>query len=897
MKHFYSKWNPVFLILLTFLLGSDFTVSAIQRTIVLNNREDNPIAHYTFKILPLEIMVTTDAKGEFSYDFPEVGAYDIVPQYWDEYHTAGNFFVDENIAEKIIVRLECNSVATFALNGLEPSMYNEVSEIQCNGRRVMPDWDANGKFRYLVEFPDLSYQINSSLLPNGYLYGRTSEFTQEIVLTFDVAGKQKVTFSVGDVDGAPLQNANVSFSQYSPGGDYYPSVSIGVTGSDGKVSGYIAPGEYTVIVSKSQDGFSYGSLKQRVSVTGESDAFDVSYQGNCAVINVTAKGYDRQPLGGVSVSFRKNGNTLSSAPTYHDGRLLCVITEFGEIEYNANCYGYAKKIEDKITIARNEQKNLTIDYSDCKRVYVDLADIPQEFQSINGMIGVYSAETGSEVGTSNINLIVENPEASYLPTLYVAPGNYRFLLWSMSTYTHAGEVAVYPVENNIQVSGAQTVTFSLQGMRKIDFEVTDSQFDLWGIEFYKNNEWIFTVNRPVVYMKDGQYSWKPNLMSQGDENFLFPEAQAFSVEGSGKIETWSMSAYHKATFSFGGTQNGVNSGYIDIMIFKEEKELISTNYNFDNGKTKVLYLPDGNYTYVANPDELYKADSAEDIWYVAPQLKGDLTINGSDVEKTLSYLNYTPVILNVTKSGEAVPFYYFEVKNTDGKKVLFSDVSGDVIAYLLPGTYQFTATAPLCSTAKENKVIQASATKVDLVLTESNNYGVVLYFYDKNWGDLSGVKVEIEGYETQYTDEFGVCSYFDIPAGITLKVKASKDGYKTIESDVLVTISDEDLADEASGVYQEFKMLSETSGIDNTEAEDPVVVYPNPVVKSFKVRLPENSGSNQWGVSVYDLNGSLMLKKDIVSGEPTDVSGLSSGIYMIRLTDGIQTLCGKLIKR
>ena len=892
MKHCYLKWKTRFLILLAFLSGIDFTALAFQNTFILQNRDGNPITDYKFKIQPLNAEITTDENGTFTCDFPDSGIYNIIPEYWES--SAGNLTADEYMTDASIVHLECGSVATFAINGLEPPMYDEISSITCNGRTVTPKWDANGKFRYLVESTTLYY---NATLPTGDFTDLISDFTQDIVLTVDIAGKQKTTFNITDINGAPLQNAQVYLEK---GSDLEQ---IGNTDDEGKVSGYIFPGEYMVSVSKEQGNshICYGKLKQRISVTDELSIFNISYQGNSAVINISAKGYDGNPLGGVYVNFY-NGNSHSSVNTSEEKNILYIVATFGVIEYTVSTVNYAKKLNGTMTIALNEQKNLNLDYSDCKRILVDFTDIPQDLRTMGGLLQIYPSDyiqDANEIGYQRFNIDISNPDYSSLPSLYIAPGDYQFRLSQMEVYTHSEESAyIYPIEKDVQITNAQTIMYSLQGLHKVDFKLDSKEFQLNGLTFYKDNKQTFSTYKyntnPTVYMKDGQYSWIPKVSDPNNGFYAFP-IQTFIIEGADKTEIWNISAYHRATFSFAGTKDGADCGLFNIKIKGENINLQSGLIDLKAGNTKTFFLLDGNYSYTADLDHYPWEETGNS--YIAPPLKGDLRINGSDIEETLSYLDYTPVTVDINKPETIIPSYYFEAKNNDGKRILTGGVSySHFTAYLLPGTYQFIATAPLCSTAKENRTITASATNVDLILTDSNNICVLLHFYDEAGENLPDVKVEVGGYEAQYTDEFGLCSYFDVPIGETLKVKATKHGHETIESNIL--IETDDLEDASTGIYREFEMISNTTRFDNIEIENSAYIYPNPVASSFKVRLPENAQPSIWTLSIYDLNGCRILTKNIINGnEPIDVSALSSGIYMVRLQERTQTLQGKLIKR
>ena len=76
--------------------------------------------------------------------------------------------------------------------------------------------------------------------------------------------------------------------------------------------------------------------------------------------------------------------------------------------------------------------------------------------------------------------------------------------------------------------------------------------------------------------------------------------------------------------------------------------------------------------------------------------------------------------------------------------------------------------------------------------------------------------------------------------------------------------------------------LSNITSIDNSLILSKIAIFPNPVQNVLHVNLGENKTGN---LEVYDLQGNLMLCKNIASEKGIDVSFLSSGLYFV-LIDG-----------
>lgn len=86
--------------------------------------------------------------------------------------------------------------------------------------------------------------------------------------------------------------------------------------------------------------------------------------------------------------------------------------------------------------------------------------------------------------------------------------------------------------------------------------------------------------------------------------------------------------------------------------------------------------------------------------------------------------------------------------------------------------------------------------------------------------------------------------------------------------------------------------LSTLSVIDNTFSPEKVSVYPNPVTQTLTI-----VGNNMSSAQVYDLSGRI-IESILLNNNKLNVSSLSSGIYMIRMTDVMgNTYVSKFVKK
>ena len=84
------------------------------------------------------------------------------------------------------------------------------------------------------------------------------------------------------------------------------------------------------------------------------------------------------------------------------------------------------------------------------------------------------------------------------------------------------------------------------------------------------------------------------------------------------------------------------------------------------------------------------------------------------------------------------------------------------------------------------------------------------------------------------------------------------------------------------------KVTDVTSSVSETVIDETVRLYPQPAADRITIEI-ENVGSERVELSVYDINGALVLKADryIQNGTCSlDVRHLSNGVYQIRISGG-----------
>lgn len=74
-----------------------------------------------------------------------------------------------------------------------------------------------------------------------------------------------------------------------------------------------------------------------------------------------------------------------------------------------------------------------------------------------------------------------------------------------------------------------------------------------------------------------------------------------------------------------------------------------------------------------------------------------------------------------------------------------------------------------------------------------------------------------------------------------------------------------------------------------------VVVYPNPVVDTFKLQIPKESKTPKTDITLFDAAGKKV--KSFTLSETYNVSDLPKGVYLLKLNDGKNLKVTKLIKQ
>ena len=113
----------------------------------------------------------------------------------------------------------------------------------------------------------------------------------------------------------------------------------------------------------------------------------------------------------------------------------------------------------------------------------------------------------------------------------------------------------------------------------------------------------------------------------------------------------------------------------------------------------------------------------------------------------------------------------------------------------------------------------------------------------------------------------------------------SKEGYHTLTQNVEI-LSDTSIALQL--------IPSAVANLNSPTITDKIRIYPNPVSEIINV---EYSGTETVIINVIDLTGHIIISTTIQSGNTYfDISDLSSGFYIVRISNEDETYLRKIIK-
>lgn len=82
---------------------------------------------------------------------------------------------------------------------------------------------------------------------------------------------------------------------------------------------------------------------------------------------------------------------------------------------------------------------------------------------------------------------------------------------------------------------------------------------------------------------------------------------------------------------------------------------------------------------------------------------------------------------------------------------------------------------------------------------------------------------------------------------------------------------------------------------ENQEVAD-IIIYPNPTYGSFKIVMPQTVRYEYSYYLLYDLNGVLIVEKNLAEETEVNIDNMPNGIYLLKIINGEETLSRIIVK-
>jgi len=84
---------------------------------------------------------------------------------------------------------------------------------------------------------------------------------------------------------------------------------------------------------------------------------------------------------------------------------------------------------------------------------------------------------------------------------------------------------------------------------------------------------------------------------------------------------------------------------------------------------------------------------------------------------------------------------------------------------------------------------------------------------------------------------------------------------------------------------------------DYAISENRITIYPNPAATAITIETPTTPNRNTF-MTIININGQALISRQVTEQEMVvDVSGLSQGVYFVRVRDDRTVQVGKFVKQ
>ena len=912
MKHFYNFLSKSFLLVLFLCIGVAAAAEKVSVTFV--GYDGDPIPNYSFTIAETDETVVTNAEGVAEVDLVYEKSYSVIPQYYD----TPMGIITWNGIDIAVANMEDLCHYTFVLKDLDAAYYNEVYRITIGYEQdITPVWDEQGRFSLLL--PSGGGVIVLASFTSRENYFDFDSGMDEIILDFDLAGKERVEYTVYGMDGQPFAGADISVGYYlepSEGDDDVVSEQLfgGHTDEQGRVGFFLAPDQkYDITITHFSESEYYRAADVRTVEAGKVNEFSTSFEG-AAVLAFKPEGAAGSEYGTIYLDYMSF--VLASSETF---RYITTVKE--ELSYRASFPDYIKEVEGAAVPELGKEKDVILDFSDQKKHVLVLDNYPEGVTSSWGSVVIATEDLYYKYSIDFNDLLpdagtLSSPKSEGTEYAFYAPdGNY--IVTMERTWFSTGDItyAVYPYRTRIALSGTDDCVLELPEMHKVKFGVSDPDMSLSSASIIVNENSVsdeFSVDE-YGYFPNGTYYWvadygtsvvDPGIPEPGVETQAYygdpvfgATPRKFVVNGADQEVVWQIEETHKVTLSFSEMPFEGFYGSFSFTLTDKDGFVVAKSGGigvYEEGTFMELLVEAGTYTVTLSGTA--RSYDYENIYL--PDRKKEITVSDKEINMDFSYAGYVPVSFDAVFNGEKLTDYVGIVTDAQGNFVAewdYYEYSESVL--LLPsGNYSVTIYGESMESPATPFTVEedSKGLVVPVEMQESGNL-VVVDVWDEYENTLYGASVTLEGYGTKTIEEgMEVVIFSDVEDVENLKLTVAKEGYVTIEQ--VISLSANNVEKDEFGYYVYVILRKTFTSIESPTASKELKVYPNPVRDVLNMELPESDGAN-WTLRLYNAVGNLVLSRTVVAGESVNVSSLASGVYFLQLSNGDEVLRAKVIKR
>lgn len=912
MKHFYNFLSKSFLLVLFLCIGVAAAAEKVSVTFV--GYDGDPIPNYSFTIAETDETVVTNAEGVAEVDLVYEKSYSVIPQYYD----TPMGIITWNGIDIAVANMEDLCHYTFVLKDLDAAYYNEVYRITIGYEQdITPVWDEQGRFSLLL--PSGGGVIVLASFTSRENYFDFDSGMDEIILDFDLAGKERVEYTVYGMDGQPFAGADISVGYYlepSEGDDDVVSEQLfgGHTDEQGRVGFFLAPDQkYDITITHFSESEYYRAADVRTVEAGKVNEFSTSFEG-AAVLAFKPEGAAGSEYGTIYLDYMSF--VLASSETF---RYITTVKE--ELSYRASFPDYIKEVEGAAVPELGKEKDVILDFSDQKKHVLVLDNYPEGVTSSWGSVVIATEDLYYKYSIDFNDLLpdagtLSSPKSEGTEYAFYAPdGNY--IVTMERTWFSTGDItyAVYPYRTRIALSGTDDCVLELPEMHKVKFGVSDPDMSLSSASIIVNENSVsdeFSVDE-YGYFPNGTYYWvadygtsvvDPGIPEPGVETQAYygdpvfgATPRKFVVNGADQEVVWQIEETHKVTLSFSEMPFEGFYGSFSFTLTDKDGFVVAKSGGigvYEEGTFMELLVEAGTYTVTLSGTA--RSYDYENIYL--PDIKKEITVSDKEINMDFSYAGYVPVSFDAVFNGEKLTDYVGIVTDAQGNFVAewdYYEYSESVL--LLPsGNYSVTIYGESMESPATPFTVEedSKGLVVPVEMQESGNL-VVVDVWDEYENTLYGASVTLEGYGTKTIEEgMEVVIFSDVEDVENLKLTVAKEGYVTIEQ--VISLSANNVEKDEFGYYVYVILRKTFTSIESPTASKELKVYPNPVRDVLNMELPESDGAN-WTLRLYNAVGNLVLSRTVVAGESVNVSSLASGVYFLQLSNGDEVLRAKVIKR